>query len=653
MISLAASYPLDNLVAWFVQVLILVGAGAVFTLALRHPRARLWFWHAVLLAAILLPLFEPRVNVPQPAPAPVKSAVSRTLPSAPVAVPVPGFSFEWRSEYLIWLLVTGAALRLGWISAGLLRLRIYRRDAERLHPAPLPFEGAHIRWYISDRVAGPVTFGWLRPAVLLPPNFREFAPDVQEAIASHEMMHVLRHDWLYVLAGEIVRAALWFHPAVWFALGQVQLAREQVVDLEVVRFTRNRRSYLDALVTVAARNLQPDVAPAPLFLKKRQLAVRVAAVLKESSMSMPRIAASLVAVGLAAVATTTFAVWFFPMHAQAQSINVIGAAPADGSGVVVDPGGKLLHRTSVYHPRGVQTTGNVIIELTLDAKGEVADARVLSGPDELRKAALESVLGWHYSPDMGAGARVRVSMQFNAAPPVPARQPTKGNAPASGIDKGFPIEDILFEGLTPELERQITQHLPVHRGDMYTLDSSRRINSAIRDVDEHLVMGLTRGPSGVTLRFSFAQALVRGGVPGGVVGGVSGGVVGGVPGNELRVEMPPPPPPPAPLADGTQRVRVGANVQQSNLVRRVIPAYPPLAKQARISGVVRFNAIIGTDGSVRDLQLISGHPLLVQAANSAVAQWLYKPTLLNGAPVEVITQIDVNFTLSEDPLQIQ
>ncbi len=77
-----------------------------------------------------------------------------------------------------------------------------------------------------------------------------------------------------------------------------------------------------------------------------------------------------------------------------------------------------------------------------------------------------------------------------------------------------------------------------------------------------------------------------------------------------------------------------------------MPIYPPLAKQARIQGTVRFTAVIGTDGTIRDLRLISGHPLLVSAAQDAVKQWAYQPTLLNGEPVEVITQIDVNFTLS-------
>jgi TonB family protein len=108
---------------------------------------------------------------------------------------------------------------------------------------------------------------------------------------------------------------------------------------------------------------------------------------------------------------------------------------------------------------------------------------------------------------------------------------------------------------------------------------------------------------------------------------------------------PPPPPPSGPQATPT-RIRVGANVQAANLITKVDPVYPPLAMQARISGQVRFTVTIGKDGSIQNIQLVSGHPLLVAAAKDAVQQYVYKPTLLNGNPVEVITQVDVNFSLT-------
>ena len=78
-----------------------------------------------------------------------------------------------------------------------------------------------------------------------------------------------------------------------------------------------------------------------------------------------------------------------------------------------------------------------------------------------------------------------------------------------------------------------------------------------------------------------------------------------------------------------------------------MPAYPPLAKQARVSGTVRLIGVIAKDGTMQQLQMVSGHPLLVQAALDAVRQWLYRPTLLNGQAVEVIAPIDVIFTLSQ------
>lgn len=105
-------------------------------------------------------------------------------------------------------------------------------------------------------------------------------------------------------------------------------------------------------------------------------------------------------------------------------------------------------------------------------------------------------------------------------------------------------------------------------------------------------------------------------------------------------------------ADATQdshggQLRVSPDLQAERLAARVDPEYPPLAKQARIQGTVRFRATIGVDGHVRNLQLISGHPLLVSAAREAVKQWIYRPVFLNGAPVEVITAIDVNFVLPD------
>lgn len=139
---------------------------------------------------------------------------------------------------------------------------------------------------------------------------------------------------------------------------------------------------------------------------------------------------------------------------------------------------------------------------------------------------------------------------------------------------------------------------------------------------------------------------VVGGVPGGSVGGTVGGVLGSIISSAPTAAPPPPPPPPVKKKAPPKRIRVGGNVAKARLVRQVRPQYPPLARQARIQGTVKLSAVISKDGSIQKLEVMSGHPLLVPSALAAVKQWRYKPTLLNGEAVEVLTNIDVNFTLS-------
>src|ERR1700675_3256706 len=129
---------------------------------------------------------------------------------------------------------------------------------------------------------------------------------------------------------------------------------------------------------------------------------------------------------------------------------------------------------------------------------------------------------------------------------------------------------------------------------------------------------------------------VMGGVPGGVPGGSMGGVIGGMINSTAAI----------PKVATPQRVRVSQGVSTGLLIKRVQPNYPPLARQARIQGQVVLQAEISKEGSIQNLQLISGHPMLAPAAIEAVKQWRYKPYLLNGEPVAVDTQVVVNFTLS-------
>jgi protein TonB len=171
----------------------------------------------------------------------------------------------------------------------------------------------------------------------------------------------------------------------------------------------------------------------------------------------------------------------------------------------------------------------------------------------------------------------------------------------------------------------------------------------VRKIETELDNGQLRQPTKIPQKVKIideqdtpppsAGAGVVGGVPGGVPGGSMGGVIGGIIGATTAA-------PAVPKAATPQRVRVSQGVSEGLLVHQVRPVYPPLARSARIQGSVVLQAVIGKDGAIQNLRLVSGHPMLTAAAMDAVKQWKYKPYFLNGEPVEVDTQITVNFTLA-------
>jgi protein TonB len=173
---------------------------------------------------------------------------------------------------------------------------------------------------------------------------------------------------------------------------------------------------------------------------------------------------------------------------------------------------------------------------------------------------------------------------------------------------------------------------------------------AVKVVQSDMANGRLRTPTQIPEKVQIVKseeappdAGLAGGVVGGVVGGVPGGTIGGVLGGIIgsantavpKVATPQPQRP----------IRVSQGVMEGNLVRKVSPTYPPLAKQARISGTVVLQAVISKNGTVENLHVLQGHPMLVPAAMDAVKQWKYKPYLLNGEPVEVDLTITLSFTM--------
>src|SRR5262245_8678329 len=252
---------LRNLVAYAGQIALIAGTAAIAArlLGLRSPRVMLAYWQIVLFGCLVLPLFQSwEYAAPPPAP-PVSLALAdqKVLPSDAIvissAAPAP-----WRTASLVFLAIgAGMFARSLWLVTGAFRLRRLRVSAQPLVPLPESFAvaqervGARAAVLASDRLAGPITFGLLRPVVIVPPNLDAMPGHVQAAIAHHELLHVRRRDWVWEIFEEALRTIFWFHPVIWWLIGRIQLCREQVVDGITIGLIASRERYLDALLVVA------------------------------------------------------------------------------------------------------------------------------------------------------------------------------------------------------------------------------------------------------------------------------------------------------------------------------------------------------------------------------------------------------------------
>jgi TonB family protein len=600
-----------NLIAWCIQVTIVAAAGASlpYLFRLHASRARLWYWHVLLLICLALPMLQPWAR-----PLPVRTAVTFTTGQFRVAaeqVPA-GFSISWPNAALI-VLTGGIGLRLLWLSAGLLRLRRYRASAIPLVHHDNQYEdlrrgiAPEAEILFSSYVTSPVTFGVWNAVILLPDRFRDLGLEERRSIVCHELMHVRRRDWGVAIAEELLRSVTWFHPAIWWLLGQIQLTREQVVDDAVITHMGDRDRYLDALLAIASLKLNADLAPAPLFLKKRHLHQRVASIVSGVTMTKRNLLFPLAAALATLPVVIGIAAWQFPLRAAPQEAT-------DDPGVNVELGAaRILHRTGVIYPddaRANHLAGTVVANVTVDEKGEVNDVKISSGPPQLGKAVLQSVMNWHFEMDAPNAPRTfEVAVRFDDG----QTSPVKGKSNRAFAP--FTIDSINLDRLPPALRDKVSQSNVLHVGGAVEkpgdLDA---LETALRGIDDHLRLGFSiPEPGSAKARLSVILAMPR----------------------TTAAGM-------APSA-----IRVGGNVQAANLITQVRPTYPPDAKAARVQGTVKFNVVIGPDGAVKNIELVSGHPLLAQAAMDAIRQWVYKPTLLNGSPVEVITTVDVNFTLSQ------
>jgi TonB family protein len=378
-----------NFVAYAAQVTIVVlaCAGLPRLVGLRAPGPQYAFWRLVLAVCILLPLVQPwQPGVMEFVPGPPLDAALQAAPPAPPGPPPAPVTarFDWMAAARLVVLM-GIAIRLAWIGLGMVRLRGMRRratdqalgfgDLQQAIGAPGP-----ILW--SSEVRHPVTFGLIEPVVLLPMALKAADLQAQRAVVAHELHHVKRGDWGWIVAEELIRSVFWFHPAVWWLVSRVQLARETVVDELSILATNARRTYLDTLLAFAD---DTGLTSSPAFSARRHLFHRVMLLSKEGQMSSRRVAFASCVLVLALGLGTWEAVNAFPLYGTAAQDQ---RPPRDP----LTP--EAHHRLAQQDGQKANADTTLTPEQKLDtiAKGIAAEERALGmNPDYVPSIAYKSI----------------------------------------------------------------------------------------------------------------------------------------------------------------------------------------------------------------------------------------------------------------------
>jgi beta-lactamase regulating signal transducer with metallopeptidase domain len=397
---------------------------ALFLLRKRSAALRYAASCAALALLLVLPAVTTLVLYEHPA-APGGSSVLVDMPGvAPTAIT--GGSFEWLVLAQTWAVPVWAcgvllfSLRMAW---GCTQVAALRRNGG---PADAQLTSAfsrlagrmgvtqRVRLLLSTVTDSPSVTGWLRPVVLLPISaVTGLTPDQLEAVFAHELAHIRRHDYLVNLLQMVAEALLFYHPAVWWISARMRHERELCCDDLAVRACGGALSYARALTALEKmRAARPALAvgstDGPLLYRIRRLVMG-------ADEYGPSKLSGTIALSLGVACLALCVNW--ARGQEATRPNVPRAAEfRDSEGVTVSTAGAtVLHRPRVEYPGTLmekQVQGTVTVEASLDAAGNVMDARVLSGPDELRKVALSSVLNWHFSPvAKGSTELVQISFQ--------------------------------------------------------------------------------------------------------------------------------------------------------------------------------------------------------------------------------------------------
>jgi protein TonB len=495
-------------------------------------------------------------------------------------------------------------------------------DVEVLRRAVAP-ETA-IRWHSG--IAQPVAFGWMRPTVLLPQKVGSLPLDAQRAVVCHELLHVARRDWVWMLGEEAIRC-------VSGSTRHLVRARQAAAQS---RGSSTKKSFDYRCAPAAVRALamfagEPAAFAAAMpFIRRRHLISRIRQLSEEHTMSRLRIACGFVVL-LVVIAGSGWA--------------AVSAVPVRTDGTTLLPLPKPSGPGRVFSLPSIEPRFPLVAD---QAPNQDATA---SQPNELMKEALARAQApAAAAAEMrAAGDAQRLTLHVTGQSGSPADAATYRVAPVyPEAAKGHGVEAVVTVRVTVGTAGEVTNaetvrtRLATERDvtdpTFWASQPSKLFGQAAEDAVRQWRFEATAAPRRFELPVPFGEQDHMVFVPIGR-GGVH--VANGTPGVVTYA-------PEATSAQGDKPARIRSGpIRPPHLLSRVEPVYPPAAKASNVQGVVILELVIGTDGTVKEGRVLRSIPLLDQAALDAVVQWRYEPTLLNGAPVEVIATVTVNFTLPQ------
>ena len=469
-----------------------------------------------------------------------------------------------------------------------------------------------IRLVKSALVDVPAVIGWLRPAIVVPMSVLAGLPPAHlDAILAHELSHIRRRDYLVNIVQCVVETMLFYHPAVWWVSRRIRVERENCCDDLAASLCDSRLTYATALASLETLRaatpaiVMPATGGVLLHRIRRLVDPRCPSIPEFSGgFAMCVIATLLLLVSQLTAsppqqaATVEPAVVVSPSPASAPGVPTVvvvdrqQATQGSIEGTVTDQSGGVIPGASVMLTSAVSAAKR---SATTDARGRFVFAEVTSGAYDVT-VSIMGFKSWRARVQLATGQRAAMEVR---------------------LEIGSLTETVVLQGTQPPAGGRGAQGA-APRNAMAHLEAARQYYQQGRLADAEAMTAQALQ----LLRAEMSQRMFPMAEPRATTAAAG-----------------------EPKPGVVNAVRVGGSIREPRKTRHVNPIYPAEAQAAAIQGYVIIEAVIGTDGAVKEARVIGGEPILADAALTAVRQWEYTPTLLNGVPVDVIMNVTVHFKL--------